>query len=375
MPPSPIAARSELEMAPELVSVVPSKCPSKDLLDLANELEGSLLDWLRDPECHPAVVGFGFGVRWSLGQPTATPALHVYVSRAITADEAMPETLFPREFRGLALLQKVRPDWRSIHVKPADSRVDLSESGEMVAFAESPESVKLRQRQRPAVGGASIGHPGISGGTLGIRVRDPGAPKRALILSNCHVLARNPLKPVRGDPTIQPASADLGSEHGDVIGRLAGFCKLVRGSEPPNRMDAAVSELLDPTLVDEGLAGIGKIPSWRAASDLPIGTRVAKAGRTSGLTFGILKALGVTYKVDYGLDAPLFFSMQMLTSHLAGGGDSGSVLVSIDPEPSVVGLVLGGSRDVTLATPIEVIHDQLSIESAPAMWTPSKPTA
>ncbi len=140
-------------------------------------------------------------------------------------------------------------------------------------------------------------------------------------------------------------------------------------------MDAAVSELLDPTLVDEGLAGIGKIPSWRAASDLPIGTRVAKAGRTSGLTFGILKALGVTYKVDYGLDAPLFFSMQMLTSHLAGGGDSGSVLVSIDPEPSVVGLVLGGSRDVTLATPIEVIHDQLSIESAPAMWTPSKPTA
>jgi hypothetical protein len=366
MPTDPLENRILTEMPAEYVKVVPSTCPPSKLLKLGADLQAQLVDWFASRECHPAVRGYGFGVRWVNGQPTDQPLIRVFVAKNIDPAEALPEKLFPTLFRDIAVLDVTRPDWRDIAIR-SDAPVDLSVGGEVKALSLA-DTVPLRQKQRPARGGSSIGHPDITGGTLGMRVRDVNDPARALVLSNCHVLAKNVLRPELNAPTIQPATADLGSSTRDVIGRLVAAQKLRLGFNPMNYMDAAIAELNDPRAVDEGLAILGRIPTWRALSDLPIGTRVAKIGRTSGLTFGVVKAIGVSYKIDYGLGEPLIFANQILTSHVAGGGDSGSILVALGPVPSVVGLVLAGSLDVTLASPIEDIHKKFGITTAPTQW-------
>jgi DNA-binding transcriptional LysR family regulator len=163
-------------------------------------------------------------------------------------------------------------------------------------------------------------------------------------------------------------TGDLGDARRDVVGRVVDCEPLRPGLAVPNRMDAAIAEMTDPTALEPGVAGVGEVPFWRPIDDLPVGSVVAKAGRTTGVTFGVLRAVGVTYKVDYALGAPLLFTGQVLTSHLAMGGDSGAALLALGEAPSVVGLILGGSRDVTLATPIDDVQRRFDVLAAPARW-------
>lgn len=359
------------EMPPELASVRPSALDPSVLYDLHEALHGVALDWLRSPDCDPAIRGFGFGVRWANGQPTNEPVFQVFAGAAARRTwGAGPAGVIPPEFSSLVTLEVVRAARESGADAGAEAPVDLDDTGEVVPLMVPVDAAQLRVRQRPLQGGCSLGHPDVTGGTLGVRVVENvrGAPEGAAVylLSNCHVLAADPSRPRRGDPTIQPAAVDFGARDRDVIGHLADFEPLRVGFT--NRMDAALCALDDPSVAADGVAGLGGLRYWRAQRDTPIGLRVAKLGRTTGLTFGVVRSVGVTYKIDYKLGEPLVFSEQILTTHLAGGGDSGSLLVALGERPSVAGLILGGSKDVTLATPIELIQDRFGVLAAPEPW-------
>src|SRR5262249_51584718 len=100
------------------------------------------------------------------------------------------------------------------------------------------------RRQRPAPMGFSVGHPSITAGSIGARVRD--ALGRVYILSNNHVLA-NSNNATIGDPEYQPGPYDGGTS-ADQIATLTDF-QTINFSGGNNTIDAAVAlsstDLLD----------------------------------------------------------------------------------------------------------------------------------
>jgi hypothetical protein len=116
-------------------------------------------------------------------------------------------------------------------VVEANGAVTLAEE-QYVALA---DALMLAKRTRPAKGGYSVGHYGITAGTIGTSVYDilpggstsgspaigVGMPPRYYILSNNHVLANvNDAK--IGDPILQPGPYDGGTDPADRIATLIG---------------------------------------------------------------------------------------------------------------------------------------------------------
>src|SRR6266550_2073181 len=109
------------------------------------------------------------------------------------------------------------------------------------------------QRQRPAPTGFSVGHPSITAGTIGARVRD--ALGHVYILSNNHVLA-NSNNATIGDPEYQPGPFDGGTA-ADQIATLTDFQTISFATNGSNTIDAAIAlsseAVLDnATPADEG---------------------------------------------------------------------------------------------------------------------------
>src|SRR5437764_665059 len=79
---------------------------------------------------------------------------------------------------------------------------DEIEIGEILAFG------SFRQREKPALGGSSVGHVNVTAGTLGclVMLEDDSL----CILSNNHVLA-NVNQASVGDKIVQPGKADGGT--------------------------------------------------------------------------------------------------------------------------------------------------------------------
>ncbi len=349
---------------------VASGLATQALIELRNRVDRfAALAWLRNEELSAGVRGFGFGVQWESGMPTARPCVYIF------ANEDSREALrtFPAASTFPEVVLKIDPGRGSD--EPPVPVVPVRTQPCPVVRALMPASsslATLRKRLRPARGGCSIGHPSVSAGTLGIRVTRTAANGAAepFVLSNAHVLAGLNAGHA-GDAALQPSEADLGSDS-DVIARLADFEALRVDDIAPNIMDAAIATPSSPDAVASGVYGIGEIPTWRALEDVRIGMPVAKVGRTSGLTTGVVLAVGVTYKIDYGLSRPLIFHDQIMTTPMASGGDSGSVLVGLGARRSVVGLILAGSDRMTIATPIEAIHERFNVSSAPTRWSPTR---
>jgi hypothetical protein len=93
--------------------------------------------------------------------------------------------------------------------------------------------------------GYSVGHPAITAGTIGARVRD--ALGRVYILSNNHVLANSNGASI-GDPGI-PARAVRRGTSADQIATLTEFQTISFAANGSNTMDAAIAlsstDLLD----------------------------------------------------------------------------------------------------------------------------------
>ena len=225
-------------------------------------------------------------------------------------------------------------------------------------------------------------------GTLGALVKDDSG--REYLLSNNHVLARSDQASV-GDTIVQPGLIDNnctpnGDGPGTVpVGALTAWLPL---HSPQTNADAAIAQVASHTVDPSGsILELGsRLPDGTLASAPPgisstggkgesatLQLRVAKSGRTTGLTCGRVTALDLDVAVDYYRDCaetkPYLtktFTGQFAVSgdRFSDAGDSGALVVdSANAEP--VGLFFAGGIDTdgvshAIANPAGDVLNELS---------------
>jgi hypothetical protein len=218
---------------------------------------------------------------------------------------------------------------------------------------------------RPVPIGVSTGHPNITAGTIGCRVKD--SIGNVYALSNNHVYA-DENKASIGDNVLQPGAYDGGSSHADGIGTLYGYISIdFNGGN--NTVDAAIAstttDLLGTATPPDGY-GTPKSTTVEAS----INQSVKKYGRTTGLTKGKVYATNATVSVGYDSGAALFVHQIIITpGGFSSGGDSGSLIVVNDSrgknkgpdDCKAVGLLFAGSSSFTVANPIDDVLDAFKV--------------
>jgi hypothetical protein len=262
----------------------------------------------------------------------------------------------------LVLLE--RPDVAGLPQTLDGVPVTLQVTGRLMAFSDPTK------RQRPAPTGFSVGHPAITAGTIGARVRD--ALGRVYVLSNNHVLANSNGATI-GDPEYQPGPFDGGTA-ADQIATLTDFQTITFSTTANNTIDAAIA-LSDVAVLDNATPaddGYG-LPNATMYGDADgdglfddrnalLGLAVQKYGRTTHLTHGQITGVNATVTVCYevsGFECTKFarFVDQLIVSPgtFSGGGDSGSLLVTDDANLNPLALLFAGSSSVTIANRIDLL--------------------
>ncbi|MEO3429216.1 hypothetical protein AAFN88_10190 [Pelagibius sp. CAU 1746] len=307
------------------------------------------------PDTAPAnVVGMGYGVKWSNGEPTGKPALLALVSQKVDKEELGPNDMIPK--------------------KIGEMQTDVLAIGEPFAGQAEPIEVGielLARRARPASGGYSVGHRNITAGTIGTCVYDMvgtpgnpvGMPQHYYILSNNHVLA-NSNNATPGDAILQPGPFDGGVDPTDRIAALSRFIPITFDPPVPrplhrNLIDAAVAEGQFHDLKRE-IHWVGHLRGWRPRAQVQVGTVLQKTGRTTNYTTGRITAVNATVDVNYGGGKVARFRDQILTTPMSSGGDSGSLVA--DRNNFAVGLLFAGSPQVTILNQIQHVRSLLRVE-------------
>jgi hypothetical protein len=227
-------------------------------------------------------------------------------------------------------------------------------------------------------------------GTLGSLVQDNNG--RQYLLSNNHVLARSDHATV-GDSIVQPGLIDnnctpAGEGPGTVpVGALTAWLPL---KSTQTNADAAIAQVASHT-VDAGGAIMelgARQPDGRLAAAPPgisssggkgetaaLQMRVAKSGRTTGLTCGAISAVSLDVSVDYYRDCAetrpyltKLFTNQVAMSgdRFSDAGDSGALVVDANnAEP--VGLFFAGGTDAAgvgqgVASPAPDVLNELAAQ-------------
>lgn len=208
-------------------------------------------------------------------------------------------------------------------------------------------------------------------GTLGALVED--AAHRQYVLSNNHVLAKENETLAYGPAAdnaaiIQPGLLDEGScspSLGDsthAIADLSSYVPIAFGrgkNKPSNTVDAAIAEARAGQVDPAGtVLGIGVLDG--APVEASVGLPVQKTGRTTGHTFGTVRAVAVTIDVSYESGTARFVDQIRIRkpcddAGFSESGDSGSLIVTAPPpgsEPAPVGLLFAGGGSDTFANPI-----------------------
>jgi hypothetical protein len=333
----------------------------KDLAEAQRAHDKEVDDFLHPDKQKANVVGLGTGVKWKDGKPTGEPALIVLVDQKLDKDLISPGDM-------------IKP-------KMANMQTDVLAIGQPFAGDQTPPTAgtqTLAERIRPAEGGYSVGHVNITAGTIatgvydilpGGRVSPPkhgiGVPKRYYMLSNNHVCA-NSNNANAGDPILQPGPYDGGTDPADRIARLSRFVPITFFPPVPlflhqNTVDAAIAEgeFHD---IDREIYWGGYIRGWRRKRDVRVGTIVQKTGRTTNYTIGRITIVGATVDVNYSGGRVARFKDQIITTPMSSGGDSGSLVTTLDNV--AVGLLFAGSASATIANQIENVRSGLRVEVA-----------
>jgi hypothetical protein len=327
-------------------------------LESARELKLGLTSRVVEPVARSAALG-----RTTLAV-SAQPVAAVDTTFRTLAIGIAPRTR--TEFRIAVRVQR-RALLEGPHIerirKAARGEVDVRYVGRIVKRA----APWYQRRRRPVRIGLSVGHYDITAGTLGcfVRRRSDGA---IAILSNNHVLAdENKGKP--GDAILQPGKYDGGTKSKSTIGELAEFVRL--STSRANLVDCAIG-VLRPTIRHLAtritglgtLAGLGPMPETNA--------RVAKLGRTTGLTHGRVTAFELdNVVVGYDLGNLRFDGQIEIegagADPFSDGGDSGSLIV--DDELRGVALLFAGGdqggtngRGLTYANPLPEVLSRLRVD-------------
>jgi|GEM_PF-983362 len=240
---------------------------------------------------------------------------------------------------------------------------------------------------RPVPIGVSTGHPNVTAGTIGARVKDSSGNVYAL--SNNHVYAAENQANEGLDPVYQPGVFDGGLSE-NTIGTLHDF-EPIRFCTPflvfwlcsqTNTLDAAIAISSSANLGNStppygyGIPrstifgdnnGDGSFDNINDLLNLP----VQKCGRTTGCTTGRITAVNTTIDVGYGAGLARFVNQIIVESDVVfiGGGDSGSSLVDQNRYP--VGLLFAGGNGglMAVANRIDLVLNRFGVtvdgEAAP----------
>lgn len=212
-----------------------------------------------------------------------------------------------------------------------------------------PIEFLYKDKVRPANGGNSIGnHKKNSAGTLGAAVTVSSIPGKAFILTNWHVLKGSFGK--KGDYVLQPGYLDGGRYPADWVATLTWWAIT-------DKVDVAIAEVRKPikSYVDTGTRCFGSLGS--ANYKPKVGMKVKKCGRTTDSTTGAIKSINASVKVGGRK-----FKNQIVTTSIAKGGDSGSLL--LQDSGAVLGLLFAGSKKITAHNKIGEVEKALSGASA-----------
>jgi hypothetical protein len=357
----------------------------------------------------PNVIGIGAGIKWKNGVPTGDPALVVLVTHKVAKDDLDKASLIPAKLQNLAtdvlavghlfaldedpileededpILEEdedpiLEEDEDPILEEDEDPILEEDEDPILEEARRKRKALKRKLRRlavkarkyrvRPIVGGISVSHRNVTAGTIGACVYDflpdgVGKPNRYYILSNNHVLANSNAAHI-GDTILQPGRADGGLIPRDRIGRLSRFIPIqfapdVALAAQHNLVDAALAAV-PFHLLNGGIKWIGDVRGWRQKSAVTVGTMVKKVGRTTNLTTGRIIVVNATVDVNYRNGKVARFKEQFLTTNMSAGGDSGSLITTLDNV--AVGLLFAGSSQVTVANQIENVRSLLRVEIA-----------
>ena len=221
-------------------------------------------------------------------------------------------------------------------------------------------SVDRQARLDPLKGGISVGTLAETG-TLGAIVWDKAAG-RPVALSNWHVLAARATE----SSVFQPGPLDGGHSSDNFIGRRIGAGVLNRN------IDAAVATIdrrpADPTILGMDIEVRGVAKPLR-------GMRVAKAGRSTGVTYGIIDNPRKLVAIDIGLPARHNIAVCVVRPDparpapdaLSGGGDSGSCWMLIGSDGRATGTMValhvgGDGTSVAYACHADQVFAGLGLE-------------
>lgn len=245
-------------------------------------------------------------------------------------------------------------------------------------------------RSRPAPVGFSVGHPSITAGTIGARVKDAGG--NVYLLSNNHVLAA--INGNLGSATLQPGPYDGGTDPADRIGTLSAYEPLKLGlggygvTPPANWIDAAIALSSTSNLSNATAADGYGVPSPLIYGDgngdgtiddrgALLGVNAQKYGRTTGLTQGQIDGVNYTIDVCYDLFCfgmgRFYDQIRFCCSGFSDGGDSGSLIVSADGTRKPVALLFAGDGGHTFGNRIDLVLARFGVTidgSAPPPPTP-----
>ncbi len=283
--------------------------------------------WLR----RPGVSGLDVGYRITDGVLTDECAIRVHVERKLPPDALEP---------GVAFSTSDEPGFLG------DFSIDVIEAryapSNDVGGVREMTQINRQRRVNPLIGGVSVGHNNVSAGTLGAIVWDKsdGSP---CMLSNWHVFCGADTVEV-GDPIYQPGRLD-GGRDGDVVGHLRRW-KLDRDA------DAALAELTFAREYARDLLGLSPITGIEEEPRL--GQLVAKSGRTTGVTEGMIDGVGMSLRLPYRNGPTVTFHDQIRIVprppwpqreyEVSRGGDSGSVWIA-ESSGKAVGLHFAGETD------------------------------
>lgn len=206
------------------------------------------------------------------------------------------------------------------------------------------------------------------GGTLGSLITRGGAQ---YVLSNNHVLARSDIAGA-GDAISSPGLIDNRCSPATTVANLTQFYNLE--TEPLPRIDAAIAQVVSGQVDSSGnifylgaaadgngvpLAGAPRAGSGIAAT---VSEKVAKSGRSTGLTCSTVMATNVATSVQYqkgcgtGTTFNVSFTNQVdvASGSFSAEGDSGSLIVdqnTADP----VALLFAGSDQDTVGNPVSAV--------------------
>ncbi len=214
-----------------------------------------------------------------------------------------------------------------------------------------------------------------SSGTLGSLVSRNG---RQFVLSNNHVLARSDDGSV-GDSIIEPGLVDATNPCTTVgtssVGTLAQFFNLHTGAGTP--VDAALAQveggIVDSSgsILELGSAVVKGVPQAGApvqgsGMSPSIGEHVAKSGRSTGVTCGVVEAVNTSVTVDYmsGCSSATFArtygdAVMISGTGFSAEGDSGSLVVDGN-SATPVALLFAGDGSSTVTNPVPDVLQALA---------------